>query len=206
MSDRPPLQRTLDVLFYAPVGLVLTAVDDLPTLAAKGRQHLQNAHVVGQFAVGRLQAWVTPPKPASPADEGADPSPPSFPAPPPRPPVPAPAAVNDAIPDYDTLSASQVVRRLDGLSPADLQAVYRHEEASRGRRTILHRAQQLLDGQPSAGGEAAPPAGGEPEPTADGEPQATADGEAQPSAGGEAESPPADEPQPPPGGPPPLDG
>lgn len=54
------------------------------------------------------------------------------------------AAVDLAIPDYEALSASQVVRRLDGLGPGELGAVYRHEAATRRRRTILHRAQQLL--------------------------------------------------------------
>ncbi|HVX22003.1 MAG TPA: hypothetical protein VHB02_11690 [Acidimicrobiales bacterium] len=143
LSANPLVRRALDALVYAPVGLVVTVVDDLPALAAKGRQHLQNAHVLGRFAVGQLQDRLTPSAPTYPADAGVAP-----PAPQPaRPPVPAPPAVNEAIPDYDTLSASQVVRRLDGLSPADLQAVYRHEEASRGRRTILHRAQQLLDGR-----------------------------------------------------------
>jgi len=59
------------------------------------------------------------------------------------PPVPE-GAVDLAIPDYEALSASQVVRRLDGLGPGELEAVYRHEAATRRRRTILHRAQQLL--------------------------------------------------------------
>ena len=58
--------------------------------------------------------------------------------------------VDLAIPDYDTLSASQVVRRLDGLGPGELEAVYRHEAATRGRRTILHRAQQLLGTEDAA--------------------------------------------------------
>ena len=57
-------------------------------------------------------------------------------------------AVDRAIPDYDTLSASQVVRRLDGLKPRELRAVVRHELANRGRRTILHRAEQLLGEAP----------------------------------------------------------
>lgn len=54
------------------------------------------------------------------------------------------AAADAAIEGYDTLSASQVVRRLDGLGADELTAVYRHESATRGRRTILHRVQQLL--------------------------------------------------------------
>jgi hypothetical protein len=64
----------------------------------------------------------------------------------------APDSVDTAISGYDTLSASQVVRRLDGLDPVALQAVYHHEAATRGRRTILHRVQQLLgaEGVPGA--------------------------------------------------------
>jgi hypothetical protein len=52
--------------------------------------------------------------------------------------------VDGAIPGYDTLSASQVVRRLDGLGPVELEAVSRHEANNRRRRTILFRTQQLL--------------------------------------------------------------
>jgi hypothetical protein len=53
-------------------------------------------------------------------------------------------AAGAAIEGYDTLSASQVVRRLEGLRPDELEAVVRHETATRGRRTIIHRARQLL--------------------------------------------------------------
>jgi hypothetical protein len=49
-----------------------------------------------------------------------------------------------AIPGYDTLSASQVVRRLEGLGQGELEAILRYEGSHRGRRTILHRTQQLL--------------------------------------------------------------
>jgi hypothetical protein len=75
-------------------------------------------------------------------------------APPVAPTVTRDVAVDRAIPDYDTLSASQVVRRLDGLGAEELRAVERHELAGRGRRTILHRAQQLLAAGPRG------PAGG----------------------------------------------
>ena len=49
-----------------------------------------------------------------------------------------------AIPSYDTLSASQVVQRLAGLSRDEIKAVRAYEAATRGRRTILARADQLL--------------------------------------------------------------
>ncbi len=53
-------------------------------------------------------------------------------------------AVDRAIPGYAALSASQVIPRLDSLGVHELEAVYRHEAATRRRRTILHRTQQLL--------------------------------------------------------------
>lgn len=48
-----------------------------------------------------------------------------------------------AIPDYDSLSASQVVPRLQGLAGDELEAVREYESAHRGRRTILNRITQL---------------------------------------------------------------
>lgn len=48
-----------------------------------------------------------------------------------------------AIPGYDTLSASQVVQRLAGLSADELDAVRSYEASTRGRRTILSKIAQL---------------------------------------------------------------
>jgi len=47
------------------------------------------------------------------------------------------------IPDYDSLSASQVVSRLQGLSAGQLDAIRAYETATRSRKTILNRVQQL---------------------------------------------------------------
>jgi hypothetical protein len=67
------------------------------------------------------------------------------------PPDPAAAAiVEGALADYDTLSASQVVRRLESLGPEELHAVQRYEASTRNRRTILNRASQLLEEGPAA--------------------------------------------------------
>ena len=57
---------------------------------------------------------------------------------------PAPAVTDLAIPSYDSLSAPQVVQRLAGLSHDEVQAVRAYEAATRGRRTIIARADQLL--------------------------------------------------------------
>ena len=48
-----------------------------------------------------------------------------------------------AIPGYDSLSASQVVQRLAGLTRDELEAVRSYEEAGRPRKTILTRVAQL---------------------------------------------------------------
>jgi hypothetical protein len=47
------------------------------------------------------------------------------------------------IPGYDALSASQVVERLVGLAPDELDAVHEYEAAHRRRRTILGKIEQL---------------------------------------------------------------
>ncbi len=90
------------------------------------------------------------------ADESAPfaPAPaPEAPAPAPTPaPVPAPAASPAAdvpsadalpIPDYDELSASQVVERLEGLDRESLDAIRAYESEHRGRNTILGKIAQL---------------------------------------------------------------
>ncbi len=51
-----------------------------------------------------------------------------------------------AIPDYDQLAASQVIPRLDSLTPDELEAVRTYEAGARQRRTILSRISQLQAG------------------------------------------------------------
>jgi hypothetical protein len=96
----------------------------------------------------------------APHDDGPGATPGAAPAPPASRPQPAPATglegvsgngetpgvpdVADlAIPDYDSLSASQVVTRLDGLGPQELEAIRAYEVAHRGRKTILNKVAQL---------------------------------------------------------------
>jgi hypothetical protein len=134
---------------------------------------IRTARLVGQVAVqmGRrqLDQFVsqrqskpsTPPTPAptTPAERAA-PAASVAPSPPParhdRPKADSTvttASVNGngsagslAIPGYDSLSASQVVQRLAGLSRGELIEVRAHEQAQRHRRTILNRVEQLLAG------------------------------------------------------------
>lgn len=166
VSNRPsPLERALDLMVYAPLGLALTAREAFPDLARKGRARVDNqltaARMIGQLAVtmGRNEAAkiIGRAREAGAARLRPPPSP-AAPAPTSRPTTAgraAPAAhrpADLAIPNYDTLSASQVIERLPGLSPEELEAIRRYEEAGRGRRTILHRVAQLQGTHPNGAG------------------------------------------------------
>lgn len=80
----------------------------------------------------RATATSTPAEAASPA-----------PSPVPEPAGEAADPADLAIPDYDSLAASQVVPRLRALSSDELEAVRSYEAAGRGRKTILNRIAQL---------------------------------------------------------------
>ncbi|HEX9968849.1 MAG TPA: hypothetical protein VGB03_01825, partial [Acidimicrobiales bacterium] len=58
MSDKSPVEQALDLFVYAPLGLVLSAGEELPRLAEKGRAQATMARMVGQFVVaqGRREA------------------------------------------------------------------------------------------------------------------------------------------------------
>jgi hypothetical protein len=126
-----------------------------------GDQAGQTLSVVGGLTARRPSPPRRPTRPAAPATPEA-PSTPSAP-PPPAPEgaaarsqaatdsdgngrVPGPAVESLAIPGYDTLSASQVVQRLSGLSADELEAVRAYEDSSRQRKTILAKVQQLQSG------------------------------------------------------------
>jgi hypothetical protein len=161
-AAKSQLRRTIDLCVAAPVGVAVSVVEELPELIAEGRRRVElqlgNALVVGRFVVNkkkrdlsqRLSDLMGSGSPPKAPDGGAGPV--QAPAPPPGAgrPAPDPAAaaiVGRALADYDTLSASQVVRRLESLGPEELQAVQRYEASTRNRRTILNRAGQVLDEQ-----------------------------------------------------------
>ena len=162
MSNRQdPTEQLLDLLVYAPLGLLMEARDLVPKLADKGRQRMGGqvtvARMIGELAVRQGQRRAErviqrlreqPPRPA-PADEPANghrPPPPSAAATPSS--AASPSATGDAttlaIPGYDTLSASQVVPRLEGLSHEELEAIRAYEAGTRARKTVLTRIDQLL--------------------------------------------------------------
>ena len=178
-DDKSPLDQALDLVFYGPLGLAITAREELPKLVEKGRERVNGqvtmARVIGEFVVSQGQQeaakvvkqvadtliglGIVPPGPAA-----RPPSPSSAPASTTSgdalthamsgngkagidaatgPAAPAASSEDLAIPGYDSLSASQVVQRLDGLANGELEAVRAYESATRGRRTILSKIAQL---------------------------------------------------------------
>jgi len=241
-ADKNPIEdaveQALDAFVFAPIGLLFDGPARFPKLVRNGRSQVNNARMLGPFAVQQVRAEVEKrtadldgpvvdllrglgvvpgappaaptaparkadgPEPAAPAADAAEPVPAATdpteaaeePAPkkPParkattKKPAPKPAAEEPAattpaateapagdaeanraaaqqaaeartaaadaatpsaevlpIPDYDSLSASQVVTRLRGLSAGQLDAIRAYETATRGRKTILNRVQQL---------------------------------------------------------------
>jgi hypothetical protein len=167
------VEHAFELFVYAPIGLLFEGTSLLPELIAKGRQQVGTARVMGKFFLEQVQKQasqtasklqdqtagvidflgdsVTPlstdEAPAPPAAE-----PPSVRAVAAQVATDADAepaetssvsAASLAIPDYDGLSASQVVNRLAGLSPDELANVQAYEAAHRGRKTILSKVAQL---------------------------------------------------------------
>jgi len=184
MTERKsPVDQALDLLFFAPLGLALTAAEELPKLIEKGRERATSQaglyRMMGQFAVSegqqRAERLVRQAQERL-GDLGGSVGGNGEPAPTPgaatgssaaAPPAsngsqagtsnsngsngagaggPRPSSDALAIPGYDTLSAPQVVQRLAGLSPDELEAVRAYETATRGRKTILSRVAQLQSG------------------------------------------------------------
>jgi hypothetical protein len=134
----------VDVFVFAPLGLALDLPRLWPELVDRGRSETRAALRGLGLPVGdhddTADDTVSSPAPETPAGPATLPVPPE-----PAPPVEAIDPVRLAIPDYDSLSASQVVPRLVGLSADELELVRRYELSGRGRNTILSRVAQLQD-------------------------------------------------------------
>lgn len=166
-DDKSHVDQAVELMVYAPLGFALEARRLLPSFVDRGRQQVMVAKMVGQFAVkegqkaarSRLakaqvqtEALLTEFGLGAPDGNGDRPPEPA-PAPDTEP-APAPAAepararsgagADDlAIADYDSLAASQVIPRLAGLGPNELDAVRAYESSHRARKTILGKIAQL---------------------------------------------------------------
>ena len=181
-DSKTPLEHTLDVFVYLPVGFVLEFPQQVPRYIARGRKLLDPSRLLSRTAstddlgsrIGRLQEQthatlralgVAGPSDRSPpagptsspstaggngsaaptaAAPGSSPDPAAERPPPARPqPTPSHDPSELAITDYDSLSASQVVPRLDSLGDDELETVRQYEASTRGRKTILNKIAQI---------------------------------------------------------------
>lgn len=167
-GQRSAPEQVADLVLYVPLGLALEARRLYPEMAARGRRQILFTRTIGKYAVRRGRqrvdgilgtglALVSAYLPI--ADDAEDKAPEEVgvetatnlagdrgtglvlvedePA------EPGPDADGLAIPDYDNLSAFQVMPRLEALDPTDLDAVREYEASTRGRRTILNKIAQL---------------------------------------------------------------
>lgn len=163
MTDQKrPIEQAVDIALYAPLGFLLEARKLLPTFVERGRNQVTMTKIVGKFAVdqGRKEAGKVltsarersmPAAPARPGSAAAGSSG-SAAAGTAAAAAQAPTAQSGAgaadlaIPSYDSLAASQVIPRLESLSPDELSAVARYELDHRARKTILGKISQLQAG------------------------------------------------------------
>ena len=152
------IHRLMDQFVFAPIGALAAMKGDLEGSAERGRQRvelqLRNARFIGEMAVQHGSKEIvrrfkdltgpgrsTEPERASDTNEDTATSEPTTTE---EPAAVAPAPIDHLIAGYDDLSASQVVRLLESFSPAELDELVAYESATRGRRTILNKAAQLL--------------------------------------------------------------
>lgn len=170
-DPKTPLDHTLDVLVFLPIGFVLDFPRSIPRYIDRGRRQLDPSRLLasgsGRGPAGRLDRLHAhtrntlkalgvhdddagtngrsePGDPARPAVTDAAPAAPAAPRL-----VPVASGIDPetlAITDYDSLSASQVVPRLDSLGSDELESIRQYELGSRGRKTILNKIAQLQAG------------------------------------------------------------
>ena len=158
---KTPIDQAVDLLFFAPLGLLMNAEEIVPQLAERGRKQVVLARMMGQYTVRKgharaeralTQLQILAANRVRPDGATATAAPPSAEAPASatltaaaaaRPQHNGEVAATLAIPDYDSLSASQVVPRLESLSAGELDAVRAYESSNRGRKTILNKIDQL---------------------------------------------------------------
>ena len=151
-AGKTPLGHVVDLVVYAPVGLITLAQRELPELISAGKTRVDNqitlARFIGKMAVKQGSNEFKRRMRAAEASRTT---------------TPAAAQVIDILPvldiapssarntsvadlpidGYDSLAASQVVQRLNTLTAAELETVRAHEESNRARRTILGKIAQL---------------------------------------------------------------
>jgi hypothetical protein len=146
MIRRPrPVRRLADLFVFAPFGFLLEARHLLPELAETGRRSLLGCRPGRRSGAAEATAasgstlrpvvessgmnadLVDPIEEVTITVDRED----------------EPDGDGLPIPGYDQLAASQVIARLPGLTPSELDRIEAHEAAHRNRRTVLAKISQL---------------------------------------------------------------
>lgn len=155
--EKSAAEQAVEMLLYAPVGLASVAKAMLPRLVEVGRTELDSGNLAGQFTAAKLavrfaieEARSELARSGDNGDHGGDEwrtGNHAGVAEAPRPvrsaPTAGPGAELLAVPDYDSLSASQVLPRLAALDADELEEVRIYEDRHRGRRTVLAKIAQM---------------------------------------------------------------
>jgi hypothetical protein len=157
-ETRDPVEAILDLLLYAPLGLVTQLDDLLPGLIEKGRSQAVLAKTIGEFAlragtqkaqgcagdtqrsleeaaqslIGMLSNLLDRSVASTDGGTSEQPAPPASENP-----------EHPPIADYDSLKATEIIPLLDALSDSQRSAIEAQERAGRSRKTILNRLAQL---------------------------------------------------------------
>ena len=149
-------ERVLDLVVYAPVGAIDMLRTDAPRLIADGRQRLEQrvrtARWIGEMAVTvgrqkaeqRWSAFVTRGSGAGDTSSGAASASSVAHTTDDRAPERTVEAPAEPFHGYDALPASDLVQLLFRLTRGELELVQQYESATRARRTVLAKIDQLL--------------------------------------------------------------
>ena len=142
LADQRPLRdRVLDLVVYAPVGVLRRLREDLPELIESGRREVTDrvrvAHWIGEMAVtyGRTELQRRVSSSASTTHSsttGIDVT-------------DSEASSPQPFDGYDELPADRLVQLLSKFPASELAIIRLYEQKQRGRRTVLAKIDQLID-------------------------------------------------------------
>lgn len=168
-QDRNPVDELVDLLVYAPIGLLYEYDEVVPKLVRRGKSQVQLARVIGQVAIrqggtdpaaaaaGALSALVArgitelgtaiglapPPEDESEVGEAGQLDPDVDDEAEPGQDDAGATTVGLPIASYDGLTAREVIALLDELDAAQQARIRAYEEANRARKTVLGKLDRL---------------------------------------------------------------
>lgn len=155
-DESTPADQLVDLLVYAPVGIALEAVDNLPKFIARGKSQVTLGRFVARAAAKKgtssieslgervvrdagqvvVDLFGIDLSRETPVQEES--------IVPPRP-TSAPQESSLPIPEYDSQAAAQIVKLLAQLTAEERDIIDDHEQAGRQRVTILRKIEQLRE-------------------------------------------------------------